>query len=347
MKKIVFVDNGIEFDSVLMRKKPYGGAEVAFVSLVEALAKLNNEVTVYNNCLYQGKHFGVDWRKQKKESIEQDVCDTLVINRGDQYLNLKINCKKKIFWIHNPANYLLKYRYISKLLFNSFTIVFSSNYHFKTYPRWAPAKKKVIIPYGVDDNIFLRRRTIKKPPNPSAIFTSSPLRGLKWLLDLWKNEIYPNIPLAELNIFSGFSTYGKYGNKHKEEIKVIIKKAKDYKEFGVHIYEPIPRKELFKRIQKSRIFLYGSSINETFCMAAAESQMLSIPGVVKNYGCIDERILHNKTGFVCRDDKEFCEGTIKLLLNDKTWLSFHKNLVKDINHFNWLDIAKKWEKIIE
>ena len=51
MTKLLFVDNGIEFDSILLKKRPFGGAEVAFVSLVEALAKLNYEVLVYNNCL--------------------------------------------------------------------------------------------------------------------------------------------------------------------------------------------------------------------------------------------------------------------------------------------------------
>ena len=41
MTKILFIDNGIEFDGDTVRKKPVGGAENAFVSLVEELAKLN------------------------------------------------------------------------------------------------------------------------------------------------------------------------------------------------------------------------------------------------------------------------------------------------------------------
>ena len=39
MTKLLFVDNGIEFDSLILDKN-HGGAEVAFVSLVEALAKI-------------------------------------------------------------------------------------------------------------------------------------------------------------------------------------------------------------------------------------------------------------------------------------------------------------------
>ena len=36
MTRVLFIDNGIEFDSVLFREKALGGAEVAFVSLVES-----------------------------------------------------------------------------------------------------------------------------------------------------------------------------------------------------------------------------------------------------------------------------------------------------------------------
>ena len=63
MTKLLFVDDGIEFDSILLKKKAFGGAEFAFVSLVEELAKLNYEVVVYNNCLNEVKINGVQWKK--------------------------------------------------------------------------------------------------------------------------------------------------------------------------------------------------------------------------------------------------------------------------------------------
>ena len=71
MTKLLFVDNGIEFDSILLKKRPFGGAEVAFVSLVEALAKLNYEVFVYNNCLNEGQINGVEWKKLDSRIFEE------------------------------------------------------------------------------------------------------------------------------------------------------------------------------------------------------------------------------------------------------------------------------------
>ena len=119
MTKLLFVDNGIEFDSTLVREKPFGGAEVAFVSLVEELAKLNFEVKIFNNCVNQGLINSVNWKKLDA-SIEEEKFDVLIVNRGDKFLNFRKECQRRVFWIHNPASYLLKFRYLSKLFMNNF-----------------------------------------------------------------------------------------------------------------------------------------------------------------------------------------------------------------------------------
>ena len=72
MTKVLFIDNGIEFDSLVLREKPFGGAEVAFVSLVESLAKLGLKVTVYNNCINEGFMNGVKWKRIGKELEYED-----------------------------------------------------------------------------------------------------------------------------------------------------------------------------------------------------------------------------------------------------------------------------------
>ena len=81
-------------------------------------------------------------------------------------------------------------------------------------------------------------------------------------------------------------------------------------------------------------------------MAAAEAQALGIPAVVCDFGSMKERILDNKTGFVCKSDEQFNLKAIKLLNDNKIWMKMHKNLLKNDNHFRWSEIAKKWKKII-
>ena len=70
-------------------------------------------VVVYNNCVHKGIKNNVSWKKLNSD-IEKENFDVLVVNRGDKFLNFRKSCKR-IFWIHNPASYLLKFRYLSKL----------------------------------------------------------------------------------------------------------------------------------------------------------------------------------------------------------------------------------------
>ena len=82
-------------------------------------------------------------------------------------------------------------------------------------------------------------------------------------------------------------------------------------------------------------------------MAVAESQMLGVPAVVGNYGCLKERVINKKTGFVCEDDKDFCVSTINLLNNDNLWQKMNIESLKHKNYYNWSQIAKKWLKVLK
>ena len=345
MTKILIIDNGIEFDSIIASEKAIGGAETAFVSLVEALARSNFDVSVYNNCRNTGEINGVIWKKLSS-SIHEESFDILIINRGDKFLNFRKEVKKRIFWIHNPANYLLKWRYLSKLFLNPTTIVFSSQYHKSTYPVWCPSKDKVVIPYGVD-SFILNSRTQKLAPKPIAIFTSNPLRGLNWLLDRWENEIFPFVPNAEFHLYTGSKTYGSFGKKHTAKMKPIIDRAKKLSSKGVQLFEPIERKKLIKKILNKRLFLYQGSNDETFCMSVAEAQTLGVPTVVCDLGCMSERVRDNETGFVCKNETEFSQSTIKILQDKLYWNKMHKNMIKDKKSYkSWNDIVKLWKKIL-
>ena len=106
------------------------------------------------------------------------------------------------------------------------------------------------------------------------------------------------------------------------------------------------KKNLFNKLENSRVFIYKGSMDETFCMAVAESQMLGVPAVVGNLGCLKERVIDRKTGFVCKNDEEFCENTIKLLNDNQLWRNMNKELRKKKNYFTWKEVAEKWQKII-
>ncbi len=112
------------------------------------------------------------------------------------------------------------------------------------------------------------------------------------------------------------------------------------------VKKPLPRQKLLKELKKSRLFLYKGTSDETYCMALAEAQMVGLPSVVMNYGCMNERIINNKTGYVCENDNIFCDKTIKLLNDDILWKNMHKNALKKQNYLTWNEVANKWKKIL-
>src|SRR5262249_18459881 len=230
MAAIVMADDGIAFDGAMAEEAPLGGAESAFVGLAEALARRGHAVTVYNNRTAALTCKGVLWRPLAAGPARG--ADLSIANRGDKLLRLVPEARRTVFWIHNPAHYLLKWRYLSKLALRRPIIVFSGASHAATYPRWAPAGARLVIPYGIAE-IFRTTAPAATPPPPRALFTSNPLRSLDWLLDRWEREIHPAVPTAELHVFSGPRTYGAVGARKESAMLPVLERARGLAKCGV------------------------------------------------------------------------------------------------------------------
>ena len=118
MARFVFADDGIIFDGCTPEISPLGGVESSFIGLVEELASRGHEVIVRNMCVAPLLHKGVDWAPIHGDRPYANLpseADLYVANRGDKLIDLMPNAKRTIFWVHNPASFLLKFRYLKKL----------------------------------------------------------------------------------------------------------------------------------------------------------------------------------------------------------------------------------------
>ena len=203
MARVILADDGIVFDGRTPEQGPLGGAESSVIQLVETLAARGHDVSVYNKCAAPLDYRGVKWRPLA-EGVP-DSADLYIANRGDKLLTLCPNAKKTVFWTHNPCRYMLKVRYLWPFWKRRPVIVFIGAYHATTLPDWVPEGGRKTIPYGLPD-LFCEATPADQVPGPRAIFTSNPLRGLDWLLDVWCQQIEPAVPGAELHIFSGAQT---------------------------------------------------------------------------------------------------------------------------------------------
>lgn len=342
MARIVMTDDGISFDGRTLEQRPLGGAETSFIEMANALARRGHEVLVCNKCEAEVVHNGVTWRP-----ISQGVpdgADLYIANRGDKLLKLCREAKRVIFWIHNPAGYLLKWRYQWKLAWRRPVIVFSGASHAGTYPVWAMAGGREIVPYGVTD-IFCHAMERDQPPPPRAVFTSNPMRSLDWLLDIWENRVHPSIPAAELHIFAGIATYGAAGAAKAGKMGPVLDRATTLVDQGVILRGPVPKAQLVDELAAARALLYRGDIGETFCSAVAEAQAMGLPAVLQDIACMKERVIEAETGWAVKDEAAFADKAIAVLSDDDLWRRLHRNCLKQQRSWGWDQAVLEFEHI--
>jgi len=344
MARILLADDGIEFDGKTPETSPLGGVESSVVALVNELAARGHDVFVRNHCRAPLIYKGVNWQPIDDGAPWPENIDLYIANRGDKLIRRMPGAGKTVFWIHNPAGYLLKWRYQWKLWQSKADIIFIGDYHKTTYPGWAMGGKRIVIPYGLPDRFC--HGGPRRTPGPKAVFTSNPLRSLDWLLDVWERLIYPEIPEATLHLFAGSATYGHVGTGKKSAMDVVLDQARQLKDKGVIIRGPVDKETLIDELETSRVMLYRGDINETFCLALGEAQALGVPAVVENLGSATERIKHGLTGFVADGKNDFALSAIRLLKDDAIWQRFHLAALEHQTRWRWPDAAAEFEKLI-
>ncbi len=351
MARIVIADDGIEFDGRTPCDRPLGGAESSLINLAEALATRGHDVIACTNCRQETVYRGVNWTPIHTDHNDRDygglpaVADLYIANRGDRLIDLMPGAGRTVFWIHNPAAYIIKWRYLTKLWRARPVIVFLGSYHAATCPKWLPDGGRVTIPYGISET-FLGRQPLAVPPPPLAIFTSNPLRGLDMILDLWSRHIRSCVPGARLRVYSGPVTYGAVGAAKGRQMEAVLDKARALADRGVVVCEPVAKEALADALRAARVMLYRGDENETFCLAVGEAQALGLPAVVGPAGSMAERVADGVTGFVARDDKEFGDRARRLLTDDDLWRRCHEAALKSQGQWTWDDAAAAFEKLI-
>ena len=332
-------DDGIAFDGVMAQTAPLGGAETAFVALAEALAARGHHVDARNRCVAAVCHNGVHWAPLS-EGVPP-ACDLYIASRGHRVIGLVRQARRRLFWLHNPAGYLKKPRNLWRLASYRPILVTTGTYHAATVPRWLPCGGREIIPYGVLDGF--RASQPREAPPPLAIFTSNPLRGLDWLLDLWAVRIARAVPQAELHIYAGAAVYGL---AREPRIDKALERAEKLAAYGVRRFAPVGRAQLAAALSGARLMLYRGDPGETFCLSLAEAQAMGVPAIVQALGSAPERVIDNETGRVATDDDTFAVAAIAALRDDDLWRRWHLGALAKQSGSSWDSVAARFEALM-
>jgi glycosyltransferase involved in cell wall biosynthesis len=342
MAHVVMADDGIAFDGATAETKALGGAETAFAALAEALSRRGHRVEARTRC-----HSALNWNRVNWAPLCHGVpaaCDLYIGNRGHRVIGLVRRAARRLFWLHNPAGYLRKPRNLWRLAWYRPVLVVTGAYHASTVPPWLLSGGRRIIPYGVLDRF--RRATPREPPGPCAIFTSNPLRGLDWLLDLWVARIAPAVPGAELHLYSGAATYGTVGSVHAQRMEQILSRADRLAQAGVRRFAPVGHDALAAALAGARVMLYRGDPGETFCLALAEAQAMGVPAVVARRGAVAERVIDGVTGRVAADDEAFAAAAIAALRDDALWRRWHLASLGRQRGLSWDRVAAQFEALM-
>ncbi|MFC1586159.1 glycosyltransferase family 4 protein [Fibrobacterota bacterium] len=115
------------------------------------------------------------------------------------------------------------------------------------------------------------------------IYLSTPNRGLDVLVDAF---VMLGREDLELDVYSSFKIYGPAFEKAEESFKPLYDYCRQAE--GVNYHGSVSNPEVRQALQRSHIFAYPSTFEETFCVALAEAMSAGCWPVLSNIGALPE-----------------------------------------------------------
>ena len=326
--KICFLDNTNFQYSYLDKFNPkLRGAETILINLSENLVKLGHDVTVINNCSIEINNDSSNWYNINKIDLLEKSTYDIAISNADARLLSKVNANKKYiisFSLQSLEKFIRKKQLISYIKHKPIYLLIGE-YHEQNRSKLITLFGSKIIDLAIDDIFNNTSLNNKIDPN-LAIFTSHAERNLDLLIDIWNNQIHPNFSNGKLLITPK--------NKFIEKNNIF------FRQIGT-------KQEMINDMLKSRIYLVPGHKAELFCLAAEEARELCLPIVTLGIGSLKERVIHEKTGFIAKNSKEFANYTIELFKDDFLWNSIRNNLLNLRGSKSWLTASQNFLKQIK
>jgi len=205
----------------------------------------------------------------------------LILNNANHDLIEKN--KINVLWMHHFVNQeeaknLGSKEFVDKLDW----IVFNSHWNFEKYMYQfkIPESKSLVIKNAIENISFE-----EKPKDKiSLIYHTTPWRGLKNLLKIYKNL---NLENVELNVCSSTIIYGKKFDKILgKKYESIFEECKNTK--NVNYLGFLDNKKIIEILKKTHIYSFPSIWPETSCISAIEAMAAGCEVVTTNLGALYE-----------------------------------------------------------
>jgi len=262
-----------------------GGSETAVVKIGQRLARDGWRVDVYGHPgEYEGEHDEVGYWEMGRLGADES-CDLLVSWRQPA-LDVPISARARVLWLHDHNGGEAWRPHLG-----TWDRVLGVSAYHRDFLREAydlPAERVRYVPNGVDLERF--DPTIEKVPF-SAIYASSPDRGLLTLLDLWP-RIADGEPTAKLTVAYGFATMDAWINAGRHDLGAFKEQclARMKETPGVEYVGRLPQDELARRYAATVALLYPSDFLETSFIGGMEAMAGGCIPITSSCGAVKETI---------------------------------------------------------
>ena len=291
---VTLVDDSIPFNGMTPAYQPIGGAEKAFASLPAALARQGHVVRAVNRSPNSLGFENVSWIHW--EGRKPPITEVLIAFRKPALLEFTRATKARILWVTGPPDYLHRPQVHDVLDRTNAKLVFLGNIHSEAYRSQGEnhVYYRSIAPGVREEYRSIDKMTPEDPP--TAVVTTHPKHDLDWLLDLWIERIRPQVPNAQLQVYSAGFKRAETGDKLADDLQPIFEKARAASEHGVTIMAPTGDRDMAKAYLRARVHLYPGSEREMYCSTLAESQAVGLPAVARPVGAVKERFHRRSIG---------------------------------------------------
>lgn len=325
-KKIIIIDNsnlsysGEDIDGTFLR-----GTETSLILLAEQFYKMGHKIDYCNEIKDDRIFNGV--RYFNKKNIDKKIKYDLAIAISDaNQFNHVSSLKKAVFSVSNqPLEKFLRKKQLIPFFKFKPTVVTLCNYQYNKRSFVTSFYGKKTIPITIDPKFLSTKIDLDYVPKKQVVYNIRSNRNLDRLIKIWTEKIYPNNNEFKLFITPDLIDYSDYHKKNN----IFLRKIGS-------------RQDMIDELSQYRALTYLGHKSDIFTLTAEEAVKLCLPVVTFGIGSLADRVEHNKTGFIAKNDDEFANYTIKLLNDDKFYLETKSKMHKARNDNNWESIAAKW-----
>ena len=326
-KSVLFIDNSdSDFTGFDLNTTKVRGTESSLILLAESLVKNNIYVKVLTEIEKDVLCNGVIYCNK---SVHQEINFDLCIAISNANLFNKISAKKKVVWSNSlqPFEKFLRKKQLLAFLKHKPEVVTMCNYQYYKRSFLTSMYGKHMISLSVDPRFYNEKVDLEKIPKPYALNNVRSHRNLDWLIDIWTKSFNNKNGKAKLFI-----------NPNLIEYSEEMKKSNIYeRKFG-------SRDDLINELRNTRVFAYTGHKSDIWVLTVEEAVQMCVPIVTYGIGSVEDRVIHNETGFIAKNDEEFSKYLEMLLFDDEFYNKIRRKMFKRRGFKNWDFIADIWIK---